>query len=185
MQFGGVQICGLFCIADNNIIPWMRFAQIISGFILLSRKMKKKKKLATTIASFHRFQVQGWMERERVCVCMCGFLFLMGFLPFCTQKLNKETNQFLVWNALIASNGEMKLGAGAVEVHTSIAFSSYVKFSWLVCWESLQPIEQKWVILLCCVGLQGEPKKKKKQLLLASGLAQEVYQNFVDNTGLA
>jgi hypothetical protein len=117
-------------------------------------------------------------------VCVCSFLFLMGFLPFCTQKLNKETKQFLVWNALIACNGEMKLGAGAVEVHTSIAFSSYVKFSWLVCWESLQPIEQKWVILLCCIGLQGETKKKK-QLLLASGLAQEVYQNFVDNTGLA
>jgi hypothetical protein len=34
--------------------------------------------------------------------------------------------------------------------------------------------------------LQGEQKKKKnRQLLLASGLAQEVYQNFVDNTGLA
>jgi hypothetical protein len=33
--------------------------------------------------------------------------------------------------------------------------------------------------------LQGEPKKKKKQLLLASGLAQEVYQNFVVSTGLA
>jgi hypothetical protein len=31
----------------------------------------------------------------------------------------------------------------------------------------------------------GTQKKKKKQLLLASGLAQEVYQNFVDNTGLA
>jgi hypothetical protein len=46
----------------------MRFAQIIFDFILLSRKMKKKKKLATTIASFHRFQVQGWMERESVCV---------------------------------------------------------------------------------------------------------------------
>jgi hypothetical protein len=102
-------------------------------------------------------------ERESVCVyaCACSFLFLMGFLPFCTEKLNKETKQFLVWNALIACNGEMKLGAGVVEVHTSIAFSSYVKFSWLVCWESLQPIEQKWVILLCCVGLQGEPKKKK------------------------
>ncbi len=107
-------------------------------------------------------RVDGERERERGCVCVCGFLFLMGFLPFCTQKLNKETNQFLVWNALIACNGEMKLGAGAVEVHTSIAFSSYVKFSWLVCWESLQPIEQKWVILLCCIGLQGEPKKKKK-----------------------
>jgi hypothetical protein len=131
-------------------------------------------------------KVDGERERKCVCACACSFLFLMGFLPFCTQKLNKETNQFLVWNALIACNGEMKLGAGAVEVHTSIAFSSYVKFSWLVCWESLQPIEQKWVILLCCVGLQGEPKKKKnRQLLLASGLAQEVYQNFVDNTGLA
>jgi hypothetical protein len=108
-------------------------------------------------------KVDGERERKCVCACACSFLFLMGFLPFCTQKLNKETNQFLVWNALIACNGEMKLGAGAVEVHTSIAFSSYVKFSWLVCWESLQPIEQKWVILLCCVGLQGEPKKKKKQ----------------------
>jgi hypothetical protein len=77
----------------------MRFAQIIVDFRLLSQKKKKKrKKLATTIASFHRFQVQGWMERERErgCVCVCGFLFLMGFLPFCTQKLNKETNQFLV-----------------------------------------------------------------------------------------
>jgi hypothetical protein len=48
----------------------MRFPQIIFDFLLLSRKTKKKKKkkLATTIASFHRFQVQGWMERERVCV---------------------------------------------------------------------------------------------------------------------
>jgi hypothetical protein len=34
--------------------------------------------------------------------------------------------------------------------------------------------------------MQGEQKKKQnRQLLLASGLAQEVYQNFVDNNGLA
>jgi hypothetical protein len=56
----------------------MRFAQIIVDFHLLSQKKKKKrKKLATTIASFHRFQVQGWMEREReregVCVCVVFF----------------------------------------------------------------------------------------------------------------